>query len=96
MFVAWPHKSLNFPKLTQRLGIVFCANRPCFLYHAAYEQEGSSEGNKVINQSYRMILLLDNKHATLQSEGLLSYLQEQTLCYVAMSYLEALMGCCSR
>jgi len=41
VFVAWPHASLNFPRLTQRLGIVFCVNRPCFLYHIASAQDGS-------------------------------------------------------
>ena len=40
--MAWPHKSLNFPKLTQRLGIVYCTNRPCFLYHVHLSLPGST------------------------------------------------------
>lgn len=28
----WPHTATNMPSLPQRLGIVFCLNRPCALY----------------------------------------------------------------
>ncbi|KIY93010.1 hypothetical protein MNEG_14953 [Monoraphidium neglectum] len=36
VFVAWPHAPLNFPATKRRLGIVFCYNRPCSLFHAPY------------------------------------------------------------
>jgi hypothetical protein len=35
--VAWPHKALNFPGSTRRLGIVHCYNRPCELYYIPYK-----------------------------------------------------------
>lgn len=28
----WPHTATNMPSFAQRLGIVFCLNRPCALY----------------------------------------------------------------
>jgi acylaminoacyl-peptidase len=40
-FVAWPHAAPNFPGLPQRLGIVYCFNRPCALYAAAWPQPGA-------------------------------------------------------
>ena len=33
--VVWPHAAPNFPALPQRLGIVYCFNRPCALYCVA-------------------------------------------------------------
>jgi len=36
VFVAWPHAPPNFPTTLRRLGIVFCYNRPCFLFHVPY------------------------------------------------------------
>lgn len=33
--VVWPHTAPNFPALPQRLGIVYCFNRPCALYAVA-------------------------------------------------------------
>lgn len=38
LFVAWPHRSTNFPQLSRRLGMVFCFNRPCALYAAPWPQ----------------------------------------------------------
>lgn len=32
MCTVWPHTASNMPTLPQRLGIVFCLNRPCALY----------------------------------------------------------------
>jgi acylaminoacyl-peptidase len=34
--VAWPHKALNFPNTSRRLGIVHCFNRPCGLHYIPY------------------------------------------------------------
>lgn len=39
--VVWPHAAPNFPAFPQRLGIVYCFNRPCALYAAA--APGSSQ-----------------------------------------------------
>lgn len=41
MFVRWPHAPDNFPGLTQRLGIVYCFNRPCHLALAPWLQVGA-------------------------------------------------------
>jgi len=38
VFVAWEHAASNFPEFTQRLGIVFCFNRPCALHAVAWPQ----------------------------------------------------------
>lgn len=56
VFVAWPHKSLNFPKLTQRLGIVYCVNRPCFMYHIKVLEAGSDAQVSFVCNRNRMIL----------------------------------------
>lgn len=39
LFVAWEHQASNFPALSQRLGIVFCFNRPCALYAVPWPQQ---------------------------------------------------------
>lgn len=33
LFVGWPAQATNFPNLQRRLGIVYCYNRPCQIYH---------------------------------------------------------------
>ncbi|KAL4526114.1 hypothetical protein Ndes2526B_g01069 [Nannochloris sp. 'desiccata'] len=38
VFVAWKHAASNFPDFPQRLGIVFCFNRPCALHAVAWPQ----------------------------------------------------------
>jgi acylaminoacyl-peptidase len=38
VFVAWEHTASNFPEFPQRLGIVFCFNRPCALHAVAWPQ----------------------------------------------------------
>eukprot|EP00887_Chlorella_sp_A99_P008103 scaffold12.g8103.t1 len=38
LFVAWPHSSTTFPSLPQRLGALFCFNRPCSLHAVAWPQ----------------------------------------------------------
>jgi hypothetical protein len=40
--VAWPHKALNFPNTSRRLGIVHCFNRPCGLHYIPYQAPPSS------------------------------------------------------
>ncbi|KAL6784708.1 hypothetical protein ACKKBF_B02895 [Auxenochlorella protothecoides x Auxenochlorella symbiontica] len=42
VFVRWPHAPDNFPGLTQRLGIVYCFNRPCHLALAPWLQLDAS------------------------------------------------------
>ncbi len=43
--MAWPHAAPNFPSLPQRLGIVYCFNRPCALW-AARAPNASAAGGK--------------------------------------------------
>ena len=38
IFVGWDHKAINFPNFPQRLGIVFCFNRPCALHAVQWPQ----------------------------------------------------------
>lgn len=38
VFVSWDHKASNFPNFPQRLGIVFCFNRPCALHAVPWPQ----------------------------------------------------------
>ena len=38
MFVAWEHVASNFSDLRQRLGIVYCFNRPCALHAVPWPQ----------------------------------------------------------
>lgn len=42
--VAWPHRPLNFPKTSRRLGIVHCYNRPCGLYYVPYHAPAAAAG----------------------------------------------------
>jgi hypothetical protein len=42
VFVAWPHTAANFPALSQRLGIVFCFNRPCALHTLRWPQPAAA------------------------------------------------------
>ena len=42
MFVAWPHAAPNFPSFPQRLGIVYCFNRPCALWAVAAPDSGAA------------------------------------------------------
>ncbi|GAB4823018.1 hypothetical protein N2152v2_010064 [Parachlorella kessleri] len=46
LFVVWQHLSSNFPALSQRLGIVFCFNRPCALYAVRWPQQAQQERPK--------------------------------------------------
>ena len=39
LYVAWPHKSVNFEGYPQRLGIVYCFNRPCGIYSTTWPQQ---------------------------------------------------------
>lgn len=38
LFVSWPHAAANFPNFPQRLGVVYCFNRPCALHAVAWPQ----------------------------------------------------------
>ncbi len=38
VFVSWEHAASNFSEFPQRLGIVFCFNRPCALHAVAWPQ----------------------------------------------------------
>ena len=38
LFVGWPHTSPNFPNFPQRLGIVYCFNRPCGVHAVRWPQ----------------------------------------------------------
>ena len=42
VYVAWPHKPLNSPGLSDRLGIVYCVNRACALHSMRLPQGSSS------------------------------------------------------
>eukprot|EP00208_Stichococcus_sp_RCC1054_P004576 CAMPEP_0206148488 /NCGR_PEP_ID=MMETSP1473-20131121/36760_1 /ASSEMBLY_ACC=CAM_ASM_001109 /TAXON_ID=1461547 /ORGANISM="Stichococcus sp, Strain RCC1054" /LENGTH=792 /DNA_ID=CAMNT_0053545837 /DNA_START=314 /DNA_END=2692 /DNA_ORIENTATION=- len=62
--VVWPHTAPNFPALPQRLGIVYCFNRPCALYAVAApgtsaERAGDSDE---VCEAVRL-----TKHSQLQS-----------------------------
>ena len=43
VYTAWPHRAPNFPALTQRLGLVYCLNRPCALWLAALPSFAGAE-----------------------------------------------------
>lgn len=36
VFTAWPHRSPTMPRMSQRLGMVYCFNRPAALHVAAW------------------------------------------------------------
>ena len=38
LFVSWEHSPSNFPNFSQRLGIVYCFNRPCALHAVVWPQ----------------------------------------------------------
>lgn len=48
LFVGWHHAPPNFPDFPQRLGVVYCFNRPCALYAIKWpcctQKEGQSSG----------------------------------------------------
>lgn len=44
LFVSWPHRSAIFPRLSRRLGIVFCFNRPCALHAVFWPQHDGTAG----------------------------------------------------
>lgn len=46
IFVSWEHQSSNFPLLPQRLGIVYCFNRPCSLFAIPWPQS-SCQGDEI-------------------------------------------------
>jgi len=41
LLVGWPHTSPNFPTLAKKLGVVFCYNRPAYLYHVPCSRDSS-------------------------------------------------------
>lgn len=46
MFVAWPHTAPNFPSFPQRLGIVYCFNRPCALWATSAPDTSTQAASK--------------------------------------------------
>lgn len=47
VYVQWSHSSSIFPNMTQRLGIVYCFNRPCEMLVRAWPGEARSDVQKV-------------------------------------------------
>jgi len=39
VFVKWEHENSSFPRMTQKLGIVYCFNRPCTIMACAWPQD---------------------------------------------------------
>ncbi|KAK9836232.1 hypothetical protein WJX84_008783 [Apatococcus fuscideae] len=50
IFTAWQHKAANAPMFGNRLGIVYCMNRPCSLFAVPipYGEEPSSTGGEAV------------------------------------------------
>ena len=48
VFTVWPHRSTNFPALPQRLGIVYCFNRPCYLAAVKWDAETGAAADDAV------------------------------------------------
>ncbi len=44
VFQAWSHAALNFGGVPRRLGVVFCYNRSCHLYHTSLPPPAAAAG----------------------------------------------------
>ena len=47
VFVRWDHASSIFPNMTQRLGIVYCFNRPCEMMVCDWSRDGANTAQRI-------------------------------------------------
>lgn len=46
LFISFPHRSASFSQMPQRLGIVYCFNRPCSLHAVPWPQQSAGEAGQ--------------------------------------------------
>jgi len=62
--VSWPHDDPVFPRLTKRLGIVYCFNRSCGLVHCAAPLPPAWAGAAAPSSPAALTPLLPGRHSS--------------------------------